>query len=330
MRRPLVTLIAGAMFAAAPALAQTNGAQTKLEVSHFPGANWVLLIGQNEGFFAREKLDVHLDPVRGSVEQINGTMAGKYDLGLTALDNVIAYDAGQGAAEVQQPTDLFAFMGGEQLALKFIASPDIKQLEDLKGKTLAVDAKNTGFAFVLYSALAKHKLAAGDYNVLAVGSSQARLDAITSGKAQAAGLNRPFDAIALTKGAVNLGDMRKLYPHYQASAGFARRAWAAQHRDVLLAFIRAYVKSSLWLFDASHKAAAVDLLMKNTDGLSAQQAADIYRDTAGKGGIGSPTAKLDPAGVDTVVKLRNEYGEPKKKLNPRDFYDLSYYKAATK
>jgi hypothetical protein len=31
-----------------------------------------------------------------------------------------------------------------------------------------------------------------------------------------------------------------------------------------------------------------------------------------------------------VVKLRNEYVEPKKKLNARDFYDLSYYKAATK
>ena len=308
MRKLLVAFIAGALLAAAPAIAQT-----KLEVSHFPGASWVLLIGQSEGFFAREKLDVHLDPVRGSVEQINGMMTGKYDLGLTALDNIIGYDAGQGSSEVQQPTDLFAFMGGEQLALQFIAAPYIKRIEDLKGKTLAVDAKNTGFAFVLYSAMARHKLKQGDYNVLAVGSSQARLD-----------------AIAMSKGAVNLGDMRKLFPHYQASAGMARRAWATQHRDVLMAFIRAYVKSSTWLFDASHKQAAIDLLMKNTQGISAQQAADIYRDTAGKGGIGSPRAAIDPEGVAAVVKLRNEYGEPKKKLNAKDFYDLSYYKAALK
>src|SRR6185437_11554367 len=130
MRQLLVTLIAGAMLAAAPALAQSNGAQsngaqTKLEVSHFPGANWVLLIGQNEGFFAREKLDVHLDAVHGSVEQITNTMNGTYDLGLTALDNVIAYDAGQGNPQVQQPTDMFAFMGGEELAMKLIAAPGI-------------------------------------------------------------------------------------------------------------------------------------------------------------------------------------------------------------
>ena len=325
MKKHVIALIALLALAAAPARAQT-----KLEVSHFPGANWVLLIGQNEGFFARAKLDVHLDPVRGSVEQIGGMMSGKYDLGLTALDNIIAYDAGQGASDVQQPTDLFAFMGGEQLALKLMASPDIKRIEDLKGKTLAVDAKNTGFAFVLYSALARHQLKNGDYGVLPVGSSQSRLDAITGGKAQAAGLNRPFDAIALSKGAVNLGDMRKIFPHYQASAGMARRAWAKDHRDMLIAFIRAYVKSSLWLFDAAHKAAAIDLLVKNTKGVSPQQAADIYRDTVGKGGIGSPTAKLDPAGVATVVKLRNEFGEPKRRLNARDFYDLSYYRAALK
>ncbi len=324
MRKFLLTM-AAAMLVASPAIAQT-----KLEVSHFPGANWVLLIGQNEGFFAREKLDVHLNAVHGSVEQISNTMNGKFDLGLTALDNVIAYDAGQGAPQVQQPTDLFAFMGGEELSMKLIASSDIKKIEGLKGKTLAVDAKSTGFAFVLYSALARHGLKAGDYDVLPVGSSGARFEAITSGKAQAAGLNRPFDAMALAKGARNLGDMRKLFPHYQASVGFARRAWAAQHRDTLIAFIRAYVKSSLWLFDASHKKAALDILMKNTRNLSPQQAATIYRDTAGKGGIGSPTAKLDLAGVATVVKLRDQYGEPKKKLNAKDFYDLSYYKAAMK
>src|SRR5690348_18351220 len=129
MRKLLVSLIAGALLAAVPARAQT-----KLEVSHFPGASWVLMIGQNEGFFAREKLDVHLDPIHGSVEQINGMMSGKYDLGLTALDNIIGYDAGQGSSEVKQPTDLFAFMGGEQLAMQFIAAPYIKKIEDQIGR----------------------------------------------------------------------------------------------------------------------------------------------------------------------------------------------------
>ena len=202
----------------------------------------------------------------------------------------------------------------------------------MKGKTLAVDAKSTGFAFVLYRIAAMHGVKQSDYSLLAVGSSQKRLDALTGGQAQAALLNRPFDGFAgrFAKGFNDLVDMHKVFPHYQANIGMARRPWAAQHRDALIGFIRGYVKGSLWLFDPTHKAEAVDLLMKNTQGLSAQQANDIYTTTTSKSTVTSPTAKLDPAGVAMVVKLRSAYAEPKKKLDARNFYDMSYYKAATK
>jgi hypothetical protein len=44
-----------------------------------------------------------------------------------------------------------------------------------------------------------------------------------------------------------------------------------------------------------------------------------------------PIGVIDPAGVATVVKLREEYGEPRKKLgDPRQCYDLSDYHAALK
>jgi hypothetical protein len=44
----------------------------------------------------------------------------------------------------------------------------------------------------------------------------------------------------------------------------------------------------------------------------------------------SAIGRIDPAGVATAVTLRDTYGTPKKKLgDPRGFYDLSYYNAAT-
>jgi ABC-type nitrate/sulfonate/bicarbonate transport system substrate-binding protein len=326
MRKSLLALAALLPLVAAPALAQT-----KLEVSHFPGGGtWPILAGNAEGFFAKEKLDIHLDPITGSVAQIKGMMDGTYDIGLTALDNVIAYEAGQGETKLDQPPDLFAFMGGDSGSLHLITAPAIKKVEALKGQTLAVDAKSTGFAFVLYRIAAMHGVKPGDYTILAVGSSQKRLDALTGGQAQATLLSRPFDGFAVAKGFNDLVDMHKLFPHYQSSIGAARRSWAAQHRDTLVAFTRAYVKGSLWVFDPTHKAAALDLLIKNTPNLSPQQAAAIYTETTRKGGVGSPTAALDPAGVATVVKLRSEYAEPKKQLNARDYYDLSYYRAAVK
>jgi hypothetical protein len=68
--------------------------------------------------------------------------------------------------------------------------------------------------------------------------------------------------------------------------------------------------------------------MKSTPNLSRDQAENIYRATVGADSVTSPMAALDPAGVKTVVALRSEFGEPKKKLDARQFYDLSYYKAA--
>lgn len=326
MRKSLFALAAILSLAAVPALAQT-----KLEVSHFPGGGtWPIYAGNAQGYFAKEKLDIHLDPVTGSVAQIKAMMAGTYGIGLTALDNVIAYEAGQGETALDQKPDLFAFMGGDAGSLHLMTAPAVKNVADLKGQTLAVDAKNTGYAFVLYRIAAMHGVKQSDYSILAVGSSQKRLDALTSGQAQGTLLSRPFDAFARDKGFNDLVDMHKVFPHYQANIGMARRSWAAQHRDTLIAFIRAYVKGSLWLFDPTHKAAAIDLLVKNTPDLSPDQATAIYTETTRKGGVGSPTVALDPAGVAMVVKLRSEYAEPKIKLRARDYYDLSYYKAATK
>ena len=40
-------------------------------------------------------------------------------------------------------------MGATQLELSLIAAPEIKTVADLAGKTIALDALTTGFAFVL-------------------------------------------------------------------------------------------------------------------------------------------------------------------------------------
>lgn len=326
MNRKLLGLAAGIALALATV---ASHAQTKLEVTHFPGGGtWPIYAAMERGDFATAGLAIHLDPITSSVQQITGMMEGKYDLGMTAFDNVIAYDAGQGETTLKEPPDLFAFMGGEGGSLHLITAPAVKTVESLKGKTLAVDAKATGYAFVLYRIAAMHGLKQSDYNLVAVGSSQKRLDALIQGQAAGTLLSQPFDAFAVAKGFNDLVAMSKLFPHYQSTVGFARREWAKAHRDVLIAFIRAYVQGSLWLFDSSHRDAAIDILAKNTPNLSREQAESIYRSTVGVDSVTSPMAALDPTGIKMVVALRSEFGQPKKQLDARQFYDLSYYKAA--
>ena len=70
-------------------------------VNGFPSAsNLPLWVGQHEGLFQRQGLDVVLSHPEGSVEQFKGLMAGKYQILLTALDNVVAYRDGHGEADL--------------------------------------------------------------------------------------------------------------------------------------------------------------------------------------------------------------------------------------
>ncbi|MFZ9501213.1 MAG: hypothetical protein ACO27F_06540, partial [Beijerinckiaceae bacterium] len=50
--------------------------------------------------------------------------------------------------------------------------------------------------------------------------------------------------------------------------------------------------------------------------------------TEGQGRL-SPKGALDVEGVKTVLQLREQYGEPQKKMGaPEKYYDLTYYNKA--
>ena len=95
-----------------------------------------------------------------SAFQAENLINGKFHIAGTAFDNVVAYQEGQGAVKFDRQPDLFAFMGATQVELAFIVAPEIASYQDVKGKSLALDAVATGFAFVLYEMLAQGRPAA--------------------------------------------------------------------------------------------------------------------------------------------------------------------------
>lgn len=320
--------------AAALALVATStlpsGAQTKIAVSYFPGPTTGPVFAAIEnGDFTKEGLAVGAESTNGSVRQITAMLDDKYQVAFGGLDDVIGYDVGQGQVPVKAKPDLFAFMGTDSGALHLVTAPDVKRVEDLKGRTVAVDAKLTGFAFVLYRIAALHGLKPGDYNVLSVGSSQKRFEALSNGQAQGAVMFKPVADLLAAKGFNDLLPTSQVFPHYQAAVVLARRSWAAPHRQALVGFIRAYLQSMRWFVDPANKEAAIQLLMKYTPNLPQRGAEASYATTISMVSPNGPIGTIDPAGVATAVKLREIYGEPRKKLgDPHQFYDLSYYRAA--
>jgi ABC-type nitrate/sulfonate/bicarbonate transport system substrate-binding protein len=316
----------------AAAVIPPAGAQTpkRLEVIVFAGGfNWPIWAAQKQGYFAQNRVEIHLTPTPGSEFQLKNLIEGKFDIGMTAIDNVIAYQEGQGEAQVDVKPELFAFMGGDNGFLRLVTVPDVKTYAALKSRELTVDARTTGYAFVLEKMLQKGGLKDSDYSLVKAGGVLARFEDLMQQKHAGTLLLSPFEVPAQAKGFTLLGSAIDVLGHYQGLVGATRRSWAREHQPELVGFIRGYVAGLTWLYDRDNKEAAITLFRANLPNMSPELAAKSYDILlAPKGGF-ARKAEIDMKGVRTVLALRSEYGEPKKALaDPGKYIDLSYYKQA--
>src|ERR1700730_4795426 len=139
---------------AAFSLASFVHAEMPLRVISFPGgANLPLWVAEDKGWFAREHLAVKVSPTPNSVELVHSLLANEEDIAMAAFDNIVAYQEGQGEVNLSVTPDFFAFMGFSRGTVRLVVSPDINGYDDLRGKTLGVDAVATGYSLVLQKML---------------------------------------------------------------------------------------------------------------------------------------------------------------------------------
>jgi ABC-type nitrate/sulfonate/bicarbonate transport system substrate-binding protein len=327
-RRFALILLALTFLLGAPAQSSAQNPQP-VSVIVFPGGfNWPIWVAQEKGDFAKGGIEVQLTNTPNSVFQLTGLIEGKFDMAMTAIDNIIAYQEGQGEAPVATPPDLVAVMGGDNGLLSLVVVPEVKSFADLKGRTLSVDAMTTGYAFVLFDLLQRNGLAMGDYRVEKAGGVLARWEALHERKQDGTMLLAPFDVVAKAAGFTVLQRAIDVYGHYQGLVGATRRSWAHDNATKVTAFIRGYLAGLGWLYDPAHKAEAVELLRKHLPQMSPEVAAQSYAILINPDGF-APKAEIDIEGVRRVLALRSQYGEPRKELtDPARYYDPSFYEAA--
>lgn len=303
---------------------------TPLSVIVFPGGfNWPLFVAQDTGLFAAHGLSVTVTPTPNSIFQLTGLIRGDFDIAMTAIDNVIAYQAGQGAAPLDRMPDAFAFMGADTGFLSLIVQRDVAGFGDLRGKTLSVDAMTTGYAFVLYEMLRLNGLGPDDYARDPAGGMIQRYTALTAGRHAGTLVSTPYDVLAEAAGLRCLASARAVLPPYQGNVGAACRSWAAANGATLVAYIKAYVAALDWLFDPANRAAAIAILCRNvatmTAPLAEASAARLLHPTEGF----ARRAALDLAGVGTVLALRQRHARLLEAfVDPARYVDLGWYDQA--
>ena len=329
MGRRICSMTAASAVAMALAIATPAAAETKLTIVTFAGStNLPIWVAIDKGFFAKEGLDVTQEITRGSVASTEGIMSGKYQFGSSALDNMIANAEGTGDTKIEG-FDIVGIAGVHSGMNKVVTRPEIKTYADIKGKAIATDALTSGYGLVLIRILQMKGLKLNqDYTAVAVGSGPNRLSAMKDGKAVAAALSAPEDLEAKKLGFNILDDATDLIGAYQGSAIVVRRAYAKTHEAEVVAFLRAIVAATDYVF--SDKAGALAEMKAHIKGMSDAELETIYTSmTASKGGL-NRGARMNMDGVKMLLTLRNDLsGSDRKLTDPSKYVDLSYYEKAT-
>lgn len=293
----------------------------RLNVSVFPGGfNLPMWVAIQQNFFADENLEVVLHQTGNSVEQLSGLATSRYEIAMTAFDNIVAYDEGQGEVDLGQIPDLFAFMGSDNAFLSLAVRPEVRSYSDLKGKTLAVDALTTGFAFVLRKMLQLNGVDEGEVTFERAGGVLQRFEKLKNGAFAGTLVVTPFDELSVRAGCAVLQQAWEAIPNYQGVVGAARREWAARNTDVLVQFIIAYRRALRWMLRSENHQDLERLLAANVSGMDGTLVRTVLTKFLDSRWGFEPDARLHADGMSTVLSLRSEYGTPQKNL-----VDISRY-----
>ena len=274
------------------------------------------------GVFAGAGLAVEIEYTPGSAYLVEAVRAGRSTIGHAAADDVVC------DVENQPGSDVFAFMGLHSGLLSLVGAPGCATMESLRGRPLAVDARDSGFVFVLEKALRDHGLGADDCELVEVGGWESRYQTLIDGKHFATLLTPPFVGAALERGCHVIARGEEMAPVYQATVGLAKRSWAQGNREQLVHYIRCYVAATQWCFAPENRPRCLDILERHNGltGAAAEETLDALLDPTH--GL-YPKAALNVPGIAAALDLRAGMGYIAAPPPPPEKYiDVSYYEAA--
>jgi ABC-type nitrate/sulfonate/bicarbonate transport system substrate-binding protein len=241
--------------------------------------------------FDGDALELDIVRTRSSTEQHERMLSDDCDVALTAIDNLIKWNA-QGAdlrlvAQVERTT-----------VLDLVAAPEISALSDLRGATLAVDAADSGFAIVLQKILVDHGVPAGDYELLSAGGINERCDALVSGRATGGLLGPPWSTRAIESGLVRLTTVEDALPAFPGIGLVVRESRYAEVADALRPYLEGLGAAVRWVAQ-TERATAIDVLVKaGFDAHGAEALLDVV----------PQSLEASAEGVELLYAMRRELG----------------------
>jgi ABC-type nitrate/sulfonate/bicarbonate transport system substrate-binding protein len=176
----------------------------------------VLEVARRTGALSAAGLEVFERPVPSSPAQFRSLIDDELHVGLTNPDNVLAYrfDPQNPLGELVDARILAGIDRG--LGLGVWARPGAT-VDDLRGAVVGVDVPGSGFALALFTLLERRGLGRDDYEVVKLGSTPQRLQALLDGGCAATMLGAGNELAAEAAGCTLVASVRDELSPYLAT-----------------------------------------------------------------------------------------------------------------
>jgi len=238
-RKFLVPAILIAALVGIRAEAQVRAAPEKLRIAYsaIGSSQSPLWIAHEAGIFKKHGLDVEMVYLGGGSRAAQVVVSGEVPVAMFTGASVISANlAGGDLVNVASGMNVMPFF--------LVVTPAVRQIEDLKGRKVAVTRFASATDYALRYAAERWPVKPDrDFTVLQIGGQPEMIGGLKSGAIQGAMLNAEFTVIARREGFRDLADVSALGIPFPTSALNTSRAFIRNRRDTALRVVRAYADS---------------------------------------------------------------------------------------
>jgi NitT/TauT family transport system substrate-binding protein len=304
MRKSLSVLTRGLALAGALLFGPGSEAAERVVVGVTGTPNalaWPFYIAMEKGFFTAEDINIDRIFAPSSAAMMLQLAAGALDITVEGafVDTMRGIEKGAPISIVRILVQTPPY--------ELLAKPPIRDLKELKGKTISIGGAKDVTRIYLDRMLEPNGIKDSEVDLVFAGASSARFTALQSGAVDAAILTAPFNFYAATAGFNIVGRTADYVTDLPQNGTVVNRNWAAAHMSTLKKFLSAFNKGVAWFGDERNRDEAIKILVV-TGNLKPDEVAKSY-EFFRKGGFFEPTGSVSRAKLRAVVNVLVSLGD---------------------
>ena len=265
-------------------------------------------LAESLGYFKDEGLDVELQSQQAGVDAENELLAGAAQAVVGFYDHSIDLQA---KGKDVESIVLFGLVPGSMEMVRADAANQIRNMGDIKGKTLGVTGLGSSSTFLGQYLASQYGLKTSDYSMLPVGAGNSLIASFRQKRVDVAWTTEPTTSLLRTSGDAKVlvdlnsveGTRAALGGLYPASSLYVQRSWAQSHKTEAGKLARAFVRTLRFI--QTHPAEEIATKMP-ADYYGGNKALYVQALKASLP-MYSPDGKMPPGGPETVLKVMSEF-----------------------